>query len=148
MPPKDYVIGVSSGIWSVVKKEEVLGISKKLQWIATSGTNHVQVDLETINEFKEPDLKKKVERAKKDLNISFGIHGEARPIVGMDTLPLDSGLIADYRRSHERMMIPVGEISILILSQSVNQGLHSGPRNGKHHLVFSAQAPFILPGIR
>ncbi|MFQ6009769.1 MAG: hypothetical protein ACE5J7_01460 [Candidatus Aenigmatarchaeota archaeon] len=111
--PKDYVIGVSSGIWGVIKKEEVLGINKKLQWIATSGTNHVQVDLETINEFKEPDLKEKIERSKKSLNINFGIHGEARPIVGMDTLPLDSALMADYIRAHDRLMIHVKECSKL-----------------------------------
>ncbi|MEM5804714.1 MAG: hypothetical protein QXU82_02605 [Candidatus Aenigmatarchaeota archaeon] len=111
--PKGYEIGVSSGIWSVAKKEEILGISRKLTWIATSGTNHVQIDLESVNEFKEDDLKAKVDKAVKNLNITFGVHGECVAITGMDTMPLDSTSVADYRRAHDRLMIHVKECSKL-----------------------------------
>lgn len=102
-----YTIGVASGFWKIEKPAELLGIPKKIEWTLTKGVNHAQVDLETVTEFKEPNLKEKIEKHKR-FGVTFGIHGECAAI-GMDTLPLASALEPDYMRSHDRLITHITE---------------------------------------
>ena len=98
-----YTIAVSSGLSAIQKPEELLGISKKLEWALTRGVNFVQVDLENITEFREPFLEDKIKRIKK-LGVEFGIHGESLATSGgSDVLPLGSALHTDYLISHQRL---------------------------------------------
>ncbi len=101
-----YTIGVSSGYWSIKKDTALLGIDRKIQWAATAGVRHTQVDIENITELIEPKLKDKVERTKK-LGLTFGFHGEAKAYKGMDTMPLTSAIEPDYFRAHERLLIHI-----------------------------------------
>ncbi|MBR9682703.1 MAG: hypothetical protein GOV02_03425, partial [Candidatus Aenigmarchaeota archaeon] len=102
--PKGYNIGVSSGLWSIEKKEGMLGIARKIEWVATSsGTTFTEVALDSMTEFSEPDLKEKVKRAV-SLGMIFGMHGEAYATTGLDAMPLASALEADYARGHERLI--------------------------------------------
>jgi len=98
-----YTVGLSSGIWGVKRGPELLGIPRKIEWAATGGVTFVEVALETITEFEEPDIVAKVERAKK-LGLTFGMHGEAYAMGGMDTMPLSSAIEADYIRAHDRVI--------------------------------------------
>ena len=62
--PEGYTIGISSGIWGVKKEQGLLGIPKKIEHVATTaGTTFTEVALDSMTEFAEPDLKKKVEKA-------------------------------------------------------------------------------------
>lgn len=98
-----YTVGLSSGIWGAKRGVELLGIPRKIEWAATGGVTFVEVALETITEFEEPDIVDKVERAKK-LGLTFGIHGEAYAMGGSDHMPLTSALEADYIRAHDRLI--------------------------------------------
>ncbi len=103
-----YTLGVSTGYWKIAhgvspeKGEELLGIPLKIFWGATKGVRFVQVDLESITEFKEPKLLEKIKRIK-SLGLKFGVHGECAAI-GMNTLPLDSAIKDAYKRAHQRLI--------------------------------------------
>lgn len=119
-----YTIGVSSGYWSIKKDVSLLGFDRKIQWSATAGVRFTQVDIESINELQEPDLKNKVERTKK-LGITFGCHAEAKAI-GMDTLPLDSAIESDYFRAHDRLIRHIkgcGEIGSLYINAHASESM-------------------------
>lgn len=123
-----YTIGVASGFWKIDKPAELLGIPKKIEWTLTKGVNHAQVDVETVTEFKEPNLKEKIEKYKK-FGVTFGIHGECQAI-GMDTLPLSSALEADYMRSHDRLVTHITE---------------AGKIGAKYVTIHSSESrPFVL----
>jgi len=125
-----YTIGVASGFWKIEKPAELLGIPRKIEWTLTKGVNHAQVDLETVTEFKEPNLKEKIEKYKK-FGVTFGIHGECVAI-GMNTLPLASALEPDYMRSHDRLITHITE---------------AGKIGAKYVTIHSSESlPFILLG--
>lgn len=127
-----YTIGVSSGYWEIGRKEELLGFSKKIQWTTTAGVMHTQVDLENVNEFLEEGLKDKVKTIEKTLGITFGIHGEAYAMGGIDTLPLASALETDYIRAHERLLMHIQK---------------GGDIGAKYITIHSCEStPFILLG--
>ncbi len=98
-----YTIGLSSGIWGAKRGVELLGIPRKIEWAATGGVTFVEVAMETITEFDEPDIIEKVNRAKK-LGLTFGLHGEAYAMGGQDVMPLTSAIETDYMRSHDRLI--------------------------------------------
>src|SRR3989344_7083100 len=52
---------------------------------ATSGVQFNQIDLDTILEFLEPNLKKLTERMMKELNMEVGLHGEVREVVALES---------------------------------------------------------------
>ncbi len=104
---KSYVIGVSSGLFGAAQPEEKIayaGISQKAFYGALKGVIFTQIDLESITEFIEPGLQERIKRIK-ELGIRFGIHGESYAMGGREVpLRLDSALMDDYKRSHERLL--------------------------------------------
>ncbi len=102
----EYVIGVSSGFFSIApqeEKEQYLTIMKKVFWGAQKGVNFTQLDLESITEFKEPFVENQIEKLR-ELGIDFGIHGETAATVREHTMPLDSATFDDYHRAHQRLI--------------------------------------------
>lgn len=139
-----YIIGVSSGIFGAARPEErmqYLGISRKVGYCITQGVNFTQIDVETMSEFKDPQIgledEKKLKAWKnkvKGLGISLGFHGESQAMVGGRELPikLDSAIKDDYERSHQRLMEVLE---------------NSGKIGGKYYLLHSSEStPFILLG--
>ncbi|MFZ3077117.1 MAG: hypothetical protein WA139_01565 [Candidatus Aenigmatarchaeota archaeon] len=103
---KGYTIGVSSGMFGIAQgkeKEEYINVLKKVFWSSTKGVSFSQLDLESITEFNEPELKENVEKIK-SLGIRLGIHGETAATTGIHTMPLDSALTEDYERAHDRLI--------------------------------------------
>ncbi len=104
---KQYTIGVSSGLFGAAQPEERIayaGISQKAFYGALKGVEFTQIDLESVTEFKEPGLQEKIKRLKQ-LGIRFGIHGESYAMGGREVpLRLDSAIMDDYKRSHERLL--------------------------------------------
>lgn len=103
-----YIVGISSGLFGVAPQEEKIQyvtLSKKAMFSITQGVSFTQIDLESMSEFKEPDLKRNIENVKR-LNISFGIHGETGAFGGGREVPLqlDSANEEDYMRSHRRLI--------------------------------------------
>jgi len=102
-----YVIGVSSGMFAAAEAREKLQyitLSQKAFYGALSGVTFTQVDIESINEFKEPDLIKEIAKIKK-LGMRIGVHGEIYG--GEQTKPismLDSALESEYIIAHQRIL--------------------------------------------
>ncbi|MCD6403048.1 MAG: hypothetical protein J7K98_01825 [Candidatus Aenigmarchaeota archaeon] len=105
--PKGYVIGVSSGIFGAAQQEEkvqYISLSQKAFYGMFKGVRFTQIDLETVAEFKYPELKAEIERIKR-LGIEFGIHGESGAFGGRENpIELDSAIGIEYRRAHERLI--------------------------------------------
>ncbi|MDI6806568.1 MAG: hypothetical protein QMD14_01985 [Candidatus Aenigmarchaeota archaeon] len=101
-----YVVGVSSGAFRVAEareKPELIGLFKKAQSSIYKGVQFIQLDLESISEFEEPNLKEKLERdIKEKLGVSYGIHSETRAF-GIEVAELDSAIETDYKFGHERL---------------------------------------------
>ena len=86
-------LGVSSGYFSVTEareKMELAGFYKKALSSITKGVEFVQVDLESVAEFKEPDLKENMEKVKR-LGITFGVHSETAA-TGVEIAEMDSAI--------------------------------------------------------
>ncbi len=99
-----FVLGVSSGLFSAAAEGERLQYSSlynKATYCITKGVQFVQLDLESVSEFKYPDLKKEMENLKK-LGITFGIHSETRAF-GVEIAEMDSAIETDYKFGHERL---------------------------------------------
>lgn len=99
-----HLVGVSSGIFSAIpqeQKHEYAGLSKKAQYCITKGVQFVQIDLESISEFGEPDLKENMKKIQ-DMGIRFGIHSETRAF-GVEVAELDSAIETDYKFGHQRL---------------------------------------------
>jgi hypothetical protein len=128
-----YVLGVSTGAFGVAGAEEkpqLAGLFKKAQAGLTKGVNFVQLDLESLSEFEEPDLEKKMkEEIINKLGINFGIHSETRAF-GVEAAELDSAVKMEYERAHERI------INILKKSREIG---------AKYVLIHSSESePFRL----
>ncbi|MFH7880829.1 MAG: hypothetical protein QXI09_02360 [Candidatus Aenigmatarchaeota archaeon] len=93
-----YIIGVSSGWWSIARSGELLGLASKIGSTATYGVNFVQVDFESISEFQEPDVIKNIARLLDTLQIDWGMHGE----IG-EGMALESALEIVWKQSHRRL---------------------------------------------
>jgi hypothetical protein len=102
-----YIVGVSSGAFGVTSAEErpqLAGLFRKAQSSITKGVTFVQLDLESVSEFVEPDLKKKIEEdIRKKLGIEFGIHSETKAF-GVEAAELDSAIKMEYDRAHKRIV--------------------------------------------
>lgn len=102
-----YIVGVSSGYFTVAEareKIELLGLFKKAQSSITKGVQFVQLDLESISEFEEPNLKERMEKEiREKLGISYGIHSETRA-AGVEAAELDSAIGTEYERGHRRLV--------------------------------------------
>jgi hypothetical protein len=102
-----YVLGVSSGAFGVAggeEKPQLAGLFKKAQSSITKGVDFVQLDLESISEFEEPDLERRMdEEIMKKLGIKYGIHSETRAF-GVEAAELDSAVKMEYERAHERII--------------------------------------------
>src|SRR3989344_1779652 len=66
---------------------------------ATSGVQFNQIDLDTILEFLEPNLKKLTERMMDELKMEVGLHGEVREVVA-----LESAERRYWDQSHDRFI--------------------------------------------
>lgn len=102
-----YVLGVSSGAFGVAggeEKPQLAGLLRKAQTSITKGVNFVQLDLESISEFEEPDLENKMKKdVMEKLGVKFGVHSETRAF-GVEAAELDSAIGMEYKRSHERIV--------------------------------------------
>ncbi|MDI6798793.1 MAG: hypothetical protein QMD12_02235 [Candidatus Aenigmarchaeota archaeon] len=99
-----YVVGVSSGIFAAAPEAERMQyatLSKKAEYCITKGVQFVQIDLESVAEFKSPNLPREMERIKR-LGIDFGIHSETRAF-GVEVAELDSAIELDYTFGHRRL---------------------------------------------
>ncbi|RLI98436.1 MAG: hypothetical protein DRP00_01960 [Candidatus Aenigmatarchaeota archaeon] len=99
-----YLIGVSSGIFGAVPEAEKIqyaGLAKKAEYCITKGVQFVQIDLESVSEFKAPNLKEDMEKIRK-LGVRYGIHSETRAF-GVEVAELDSAIETDYKFGHERL---------------------------------------------
>lgn len=129
-----YIVGVSSGFFAAVAQEEkiqLVTLSKKAMYSITQGVNFTQIDVESMSEFKEPNLKDNIEKVKR-LNISFGIHGETGAFGGGRDVPLqlDSANEEDYVRSHKRL---------------VETLMQAGEIGSKYYLMHASEShPYIL----
>lgn len=128
-----YVLGVSTGAFGVTGPEEkaqLAGLFRKAQAGITKGVNFVQLDLESISEFYDPDLPKKMEEdIIKKLGINFGIHSETKAF-GVEAAELDSAVTMEYERAHKRI------IEILKRAREIK---------AKYVLIHSSESePFLL----
>lgn len=59
------------------------------------------MDLESVAEFREPDIKENMEKVKR-LGITFGVHSETAA-TGVEMAELDSAIETDYKFGHDRL---------------------------------------------
>lgn len=103
-----YTIGVSSGIFRAVSEEqksEFVGLPHKAMFSMFKGVMFTQLDLESISEFKEPDLDRRLEEVRR-MGIKYGLHGEV-PEYSSAFPKLDTALTDEWRRSHERFIVEI-----------------------------------------
>ena len=128
-----YVIGVSSGIFGAVPEEqkiEYAGLSRKAAYCIYKGVKFVQLDLESISEFKEDKLKEKLNRIA-GLDVTFGIHSETAAF-GVEVAEPDSAIELDYSYGHERLGVVIDR---------------SGWLGAKYVLIHSSESkPFRMLG--
>jgi hypothetical protein len=132
-----YIVGVSSGAFGVAEareRPELVGLFKKAQSCITRGVQFVQLDLESLSEFEEPNLKEKMESdIVKKLGVTFGIHSETKAF-GVEAAELDSAIRMEYERAHKRL--------IDILKKA-------GEIGSKYVLIHSSESdPFPLVALR
>jgi len=99
-----YVVGVSSGAFTVTSQEEkpqLVGLFKKAQSAITKGVQFVQLDLESVAEFKEPDLVENIKKVK-SMKVRFGVHSETAAF-GIEMSEPDSAIQTDYENGHRRL---------------------------------------------
>ncbi len=81
-----YKVGISSGWWHIGKDPNLLGLAQKAgAFGATAGVQFNQVDLDTVIEFLEPQLKKQMEEALRILGIQVGLHGELGEVAALES---------------------------------------------------------------
>ncbi len=83
-PP--YEVGISTGFWRIGKDPALLGLAQKIGGLgATGGIRFVQVDLETVAEFYEPEIEDQIRRMKEKLGMFAGLHGEIGELMALDS---------------------------------------------------------------
>ena len=82
-----YTVGISTGFWRIGKDPNLLGLAQKIGGLgATGGIRFVQIDLETIAEFAEPDVRNQIRRIQSKLGIGeVGLHGEIGELMALDS---------------------------------------------------------------
>jgi hypothetical protein len=72
-----YNVGISTGFWGIGKDPALLGLAQKIGGLgATGGIRFVQIDIERIAEFYEPDVEREINRMKSKLGMYAGMHGD------------------------------------------------------------------------
>lgn len=95
-----YLVGISSGWWSIGKDPILLGLAQKIGGFgAVSGSTFNQVDLESPAEFFEPRLKQNVLRVQRELGVKTGMHAE----IGMLSA-LESAERRIWEEAHKRLV--------------------------------------------
>jgi len=96
-----YKVGISSGWWNIGKDPNLLGLGSKAgSFGATLGIQFNQVDLDTVLEFLEPDIKTYVDRVREKLKMELGLHGEIGEVA-----MFESAERIRWDQSHERLCI-------------------------------------------
>lgn len=81
-----YEVGISTGFWRIGKDPALLGLAQKIGGLgATGGIRFVQVDLETVAEFYEPEIEDQIRRMKEKLGMFAGLHGEIGELMALDS---------------------------------------------------------------
>ncbi len=81
-----YKVGISSGWWHIGKDPNLLGLAQKSgAFGATAGVQFNQVDLDTVIEFLEPELKKQMSEVLRTLGIKVGLHGELGEVAALES---------------------------------------------------------------
>ncbi len=81
-----YTVGISTGFWRIGKDPALLGLAQKIGGLgATGGIRFVQVDLETVAEFYEPQVEELIKRMKEKLDMIAGLHGEIGELMALDS---------------------------------------------------------------
>src|SRR3989338_7115589 len=82
-----YTVGISTGFWRIGKDPNLLGLAQKIGGLgATGGIRFVQIDLESIAEFAEPDVKVHIQRIRSKLGMDeVGLHGEIGELMALDS---------------------------------------------------------------
>lgn len=83
----DYTVGISTGFWRIGKDPNLLGLAQKIGGLgATGGIRFVQIDLESIAEFAEPDVRQQIRRIREKLGMNeVGLHGEIGELMALDS---------------------------------------------------------------
>lgn len=118
-----YKVGISSGWWAIAKDPNLLGLPIKAgAFGATGGVQFNQVDMETITEFVEPDLKERFRRIVEKLGIEVGLHGEVSPA----PVALESGERRIWEQAHERLCISLrwaAELKMIYVNIHLSQNV-------------------------
>ncbi|MBI4174048.1 MAG: hypothetical protein HY517_00245 [Candidatus Aenigmarchaeota archaeon] len=82
-----YTVGISTGFWRIGKDPNLLGLAQKIGGLgATGGIRFVQIDLESVAEFAEPDVKQQISRIRSKLGMDeVGLHGEIGELMALDS---------------------------------------------------------------
>ena len=97
----NYVVGISSGWWNIGKDQSLLGLGAKIgAFGATTGVQFNQIDLDTLPEFIEPNIKKYVSTIRRKLQIDVGLHGEVGNYVAFEEASR-----LQWEQCHERLII-------------------------------------------
>jgi sugar phosphate isomerase/epimerase len=82
-----YKVGISTGFWYIGKDPALLGLATKISGLgATAGVQFLQIDLESIAEFKEPEVMENVKKMMTKLKIPYvGLHGEIGEVIAVDS---------------------------------------------------------------
>ncbi len=93
-----YYVGISTGFWGIGKDPALLGLAQKIGGLgATGGIRFVQIDLERIAEFYEPDVEKEIKRMKDKLGMYAGMHGD------IEHFSIDTAEKQAWEQTHLRM---------------------------------------------
>ncbi|MBU3904604.1 MAG: hypothetical protein KJ906_00440 [Nanoarchaeota archaeon] len=97
-----FTIGISSGIWIKGAKdsENYAGLSKKIYSSIKYGVNFIQLDIQQLTEFLEPNLKAEIEKIQAS-GYTFGMHGECGAFG--TPVSLDSSIEFEYKMVNEQV---------------------------------------------
>lgn len=95
-----YWLTVSSGIGSIGRDPNLMGLGKKVPSVLTYGVNVVQADMETYTsaELFEPEVENLIKRFVDDLGVKWVMHGEIGQTVAFET-----ALQQVWRQAHRRL---------------------------------------------
>ncbi|MFH1631223.1 MAG: hypothetical protein ABIA21_03325 [Candidatus Aenigmatarchaeota archaeon] len=97
-----YDIGISTGWYNLAKQTggggDLLGMAAKVAYGATAGIRFTQIDLETITEFLEPDVQRKLKQIMDGLGMKVGLHAE------VSSMALESADRVEWESSHRRLV--------------------------------------------
>ncbi|MDD5416419.1 MAG: hypothetical protein PHU12_00405 [Candidatus Aenigmarchaeota archaeon] len=96
-----YTVGISSGIYIEGAKDSAsyAGLSKKIYAAVLYGVNFIQLDLQHLTEFLEPNLDANMKKIKES-GYTFGLHGECASF-GSPIL-LDSAIEEEYKMANDK----------------------------------------------